>query len=190
MWTRLWRSSCQKVPTCDVSTFPPQCHSIWIWSKLKSQDSGCIFTWDAASLTPLRKGCCEFIGRQNARSSGCIELWLSMPLVRLQPRGFPWWGWLRYGSGAPEVSSGKCEFCSGPQDWCIWLQTELEYETGWNAPFPQYQEPNIVMWTIIYACPHIFRKEVRQVVEVELGIHSGQFHGQKLQNRCERKGFR
>ena len=36
----------------------------------------------------------------------------------------------------------------------------------------------------MYACPHIFRKEVRQIVEVQLGIHSSQFHGQELQNGC------
>ena len=30
-------------------------------------------------------------------------------------------------------------------------------------------------------CPHIFSKQVRQIVEVQLGIHRRQLHGQKLQ---------
>lgn len=32
------------------------------------------------------------------------------------------------------------------------------------------------------ACPHIFSEEVGQIVEVQLGVHRGQLHGQKLQN--------
>jgi hypothetical protein len=32
-----------------------------------------------------------------------------------------------YGIGAPEVSSGKCEFCNGSQDCCNWLQNK-----NWN----------------------------------------------------------
>ena len=30
-------------------------------------------------------------------------------------------------------------------------------------------------------CPHIFSKQVGQIVEVQLGIHRRQLHGQKLQ---------
>lgn len=30
-------------------------------------------------------------------------------------------------------------------------------------------------------CPHIFGKEVGQIVEVQLRVHRGQLHGQKLQ---------
>jgi hypothetical protein len=54
----------------------------------------------------------------------CFTLWGrpgSMLLVRLQLSGFPWWDWLMYGIGAPEVSSGKYEFWNRPHDYCTWL---------------------------------------------------------------------
>jgi hypothetical protein len=39
-------------------------------------------------------------------------------------------------------------------------------------------------------CPHIFSKEVGQIVEVQLGIHRRQLHGQKLQKKMYIKGKR
>lgn len=159
---------------CDVSMFTVSV-TAWIWSKLVKSHKTMVafFTWDDASLTPLRKWYCGFIARQNVVSSGCIQLWLSM-----QPRGLPWWGWLRYDNGAPEVSSEKC---GGPQDWCTWSQTGTKCELG---PLDPYLKPNVVTWSE-RSCMCVLTSLGRTLGRLfkSTWIHGGQFHGHNLEHK-------